>query len=114
MTDLIEKYFEAFNNKDLNTLSELYADNVILNEWNENVFEGKDAVLAANKKLFDRYENVNIEILTSGIDDVSSSTLYISLNEIAVTLDDEVHITVVDVIEIIDDKIRSITAYRGF
>lgn len=114
MTDLIAQYFEAFNNKDLNTLSELYADNVILNEWNENIFTGKEAVLKANKELFDKFNNICIEILTSGIDDVSSSTLYISLNEIAVTLDDEVHINVVDVIEIIDDKIRSITAYKGF
>ena len=114
MTDLVKTYFEAFNNKDLNTLSELYADNVILDEWNENIFVGKDAVLNANKELFDKYTNVNIEILTSGIDDVSSSTLHISLNEIAVTLDDEVHIIVVDVIEILDDKIRRIIAYRGF
>lgn len=115
MTDLIKTYFDAFNNKDLTTLSELYADNIVLNEWNENVFEGKDAVLEENKKLFDKFGNVNISIISAGTDeDFITATSYISLNEISVILDDEVDITVVDIIEVIDNKIRSITAYRGF
>ena len=114
MTDLIKTYFEAFNNKDLETLSELYADNVILNEWNENIFTGKEAVLKANKNLFEKFNKINIEVLTSGIDDSATETLYVSLNEISVTLDDDTHITVVDIIDVVDNKIRSITAYRGF
>jgi ketosteroid isomerase-like protein len=115
MTELISKYFEAFNNKDLVTLSELYTDNVILNEWHENIFTGKEAVLAANKTLFDKFNSVVIEVLSSGVDEISNiSASYISLNEISVSLDDDTHITVVDIIEVVDNKIRGVMAYRGF
>ena len=114
MTELISKYFEAFNNKDLVTLSELYTDNVILNEWHENIFTGKEAVLSANKTLFDKFNSVVIEVLSSGVDEISNiSASYISLNEISVSLDDDTHITVVDIIEVVDNKIRGVTAYSN-
>lgn len=109
MNAIVEKYFEAFSNKDLNTLSELYHDDVVLNEWNENKFEGKKAVLEANRKLFALFNEINIMVNSSGEDE----KLPISLNEILVKLDDQ-FVRVIDVIQIKDDKITYIMAYRGF
>lgn len=115
MSNLITKYFEAFNNKDLDALSEMYADDVVLNEWNENVFEGKEAVLKANKELFEKFDKLNIKVCVTA--DRTNSFMpvsYTSLNEISVSLDDNTHITVIDVIEVERRKIIGIRAYRGF
>ena len=109
MNHIVEKYFQAFSTKDLNTLSELYADDVVLNEWNENKFEGKEAVLEANKKLFSLFNEIQIMVNASGED----TQLPISLNEILVKLDDQ-FVRVIDVIQIRDEKINYIMAYRGF
>ena len=68
-----------------------------------------------DKTLFDKFNSVVIEVLSSGVDEISNiSASYISLNEISVSLDDDTHITVVDIIEVVDNKIRGVTAYRGF
>ena len=109
MEQIIKSYFDAFCAKNLSKLSELYSDDIVLSEWGENVFVGKQAVLEANNNLFSKFTNISIEILSCGEDDL----LPVSLNEILVKLDDE-QVKVVDVITIIDNKITKINAYRGF
>jgi ketosteroid isomerase-like protein len=104
---VIEEYFEAFVNKDLERLSQLYSDDVVLSEWNENVFTGKEAVLQANADLFDKFENIGVVVKARG------ESGNISLNEIIVLLDD-ISVKVVDSITIQDEKIVYIMAYKGF
>jgi len=109
MIQLVQDYFDAFSAQNLEKLSELYSDTVILNEWNENVFVGKQQVLEANKKLFEQFKNIKIEVITSKTD----KDYRVSLNEIKVKLDTE-SVKVVDIIRFYNNKITSITAYRGF
>lgn len=105
--NIVTKYFDVFCKKDLEALSTLYADDVILNEWNSNIFVGKEKVLEANKILFEQFNKIEIEVITSGITNDKS------VNEIIVILDDA-HVRVVDVLTIEDEKIKYIMAYRGF
>ena len=95
---VIEEYFDAFVNKDLARLSELYSDDVVLSEWDENVFTGKEAVLQANADLFSKFKKIGILVRARG----ESGT--ISLNEIIVNLDD-VSVKVVDSIAVHNEKI---------
>lgn len=104
---IVNLYFEYFCKKDLEALNELYADDVILNEWNSNIFIGKEKVLQANKKLFEEVGLLEIDVKTSGITEDRS------VNEIIVSLDNAL-VKVVDVLQIQDGKIKYIMAYRGF
>jgi len=104
---IIEEYFEAFVKKDLTKLAELYSDDVVLSEWDENIFSGKEAVLKANAELFNKFENIGVVIKARG------ECGNISLNEIIVNLND-VSVKVVDSITVQDEKIIYIMAYRGF
>ena len=109
MIQLVQDYFDAFSAQNLEKLSELYSDNVMLNEWNENVLVGKEKVLEVNKKLFDQFKSIRVEVVSSSTDE----DYRVSLNEIVVKLDDQ-KVKVVDIIRFFDNKITSITAYRGF
>ena len=105
----MQDYFDAFSAQNLEKLSELYSDNVMLNEWNENVLVGKEKVLEVNKKLFNQFKSIRVEVVSSSTDE----DYRVSLNEIVVKLDDQ-KVKVVDIIRFFDNKITSITAYRGF
>jgi ketosteroid isomerase-like protein len=107
MENVIEEYFDAFVNKDLQKLSSLYDDNIVLSEWDKNIFTGKEAVLKANEELFNKFENIGVVIKAR------ASQNNRSLNEIVVHLDD-IEVKVVDSIKVINDKIVYIMAYRGF
>jgi hypothetical protein len=50
---LSEKYFEYFSEKNVEALSKLYSDTIILTDWNGK-WNGKENVLDENKKLFER------------------------------------------------------------
>ena len=80
---VIEEYFDAFVNKDLVRLSELYSDDVVLSEWDENIFNGKEAVLQANADLFSKFEKIGVLVKARG------ESGNISLNEIIVNLEEE-------------------------
>ena len=110
MIQLVEDYFSAFCAQNLEKLSELYADTIMLNEWNANIFVGKEKVLEANKQLFNQFKSIRIEVISS----VTDNDYRVSLNEIVVKLDDQ-KVRVVDIIRFNPDlKINNITAYRGF
>jgi len=104
---IVKQYFDAFNNRNLDKLAVLYADGVILSEWDEHVFVGKERVLEANKKLFDAEPTLHISIVTAG---VTNNT---SVNEILVYVSTGI-VKVVDSIKVENGKIVKIMAYRGF
>jgi hypothetical protein len=55
----LEKYFETFSNQDLDGLNEMFADEVILADWDIRA-EGKEAVLEANKNIFQSVDTINV------------------------------------------------------
>lgn len=53
----LEKYFETFSNQDLDGLSRMFSDDVILVDWEINA-SGKDEVIEANKKIFQSVDTI--------------------------------------------------------
>lgn len=107
MNSIVQKYFTAFSKKDLSTLSELYGEDVVLWEWGQRVFMGKQEVLTANEELFKSSEQ--LAVLVQGYAE-SDDKFYV---ELGIMLDDRV-VSVLDVITLKNDKIVSVQAYRGF
>ena len=100
-------YFEAFSNKNLEKLSELYADNVTLSDWSPLFYDGKENVLDANKNLFDSVDSVQITLKRFGI---NTHTVFA---EIDILINDDTQLFVVDILEYDkDNKIKSIRAYK--
>jgi ketosteroid isomerase-like protein len=109
MNDILTQYFAAFAAKDLSTLATLYDDDVVLWEWGTNVMMGKADVLAANRQLFDSVTTLRVMVHGHApFDDTGKSC-----TELSLFLDQHM-ISVVDVIQVVDGKIRSVSAYRGF
>lgn len=106
----LEKYFDTFSNQDLNGLSEMFADDVILADWDIRA-EGKEAVLEANKNIFQSVDTIRVipyfyyvgeEGYAVEIDVVVNSGL-----------DTEEVLQVVDIISFNDEGlIQSVEAYK--
>lgn len=107
MNKVIEQYFKALSNKNLPVLEALYHDDVVLWEWGQRVFLGKDKVLIANVELFNSAENLTI--LTQSYAEAGDKFYC----EISIMMDEKM-ISVLDVITVQNDKIVSVQAYRGF
>ena len=55
----LEKYFDTFSNQDLEGLSKMFADDVILADWDVRA-EGKETVLEANKNIFQSVDTIKV------------------------------------------------------
>lgn len=104
---LATQYFETFSRKDLDGLGVMFTGDVTLRDW-EISAAGIDDVLAANKKIFDSVESIQVTPLH----------LYQDTNtvaaEISIVVNGTVHLKVVDIITFNDSgKIVSIKAYKG-
>lgn len=98
-----DKYFEAFNNKDLDTLSTLYSNDIRLIDWDIDI-EGKEEVLNANKGLFDLEFTLELH-KTHQIENIT-------FNEITITIGEDV-LNIMDVITFNENyQIENITAYK--
>jgi len=99
-------YLKAFSEKDLASLETMFAENVILTDW-EGQMIGKENVLAFNQTLFSQLGHIRIDLDKIAI---GHNTVMV---EILIVLDNKVKIPVVDVIDFDqDDKIREIRAYK--
>jgi hypothetical protein len=106
------KYFEAFSNKDLDTLEALYAQNVYLRDW-QGTHVGMYAVLTENKRLFADADAIVLRPVALHCD-LDASTIAAEL-EIMISAGEETHcFPVVDIVEFNEAKeIVSIRAYKG-
>ncbi len=106
-------YFAAFENKDLDQLSDMFTPIVTLKDWNLSVF-GRPAVLEANAKIFNDIEKIKIDVQK-----LHMAGLNVVIAELLIMADEEEPLPVVDIITwttrgpIRDRKISSIVAYRG-
>jgi hypothetical protein len=99
-------YIKAFGEKDLSSLETMFADNVILIDW-DGMLVGKENVLAFNQTLFSQLGNIQVDI-----DKVAIGHETVML-EIKVILDSNTKIPVVDIIDFDqDNKIKQIRAYK--
>ena len=58
---ITKNYFKFFNEKNTIKLASLFANNVVLEDWNINV-TGKEKVIRANKKIFDSNPYIKVKI----------------------------------------------------
>jgi hypothetical protein len=106
--ELLRNYLTAFADKNLNMLEFMFSDDVILHDW-DILATGKEAVLAANKNIFDNVNNIIINIDNFSEDRTDNNLMFAQLE---VIVDDKI-INVVDVIKFDkNDKITKISAYK--
>lgn len=106
----LEKYFKTFSNQDLNGLSEMFSEDVILVDWDINA-SGKEEVLEANKKIFQSVDTIDVVPYFYYVGDESYAVeIDVIVN---VGKETEETIQVVDIISFNEDGlIQSIEAYK--
>ena len=107
MIEIACNYFEAFSNKDLDTLIKLYSEDVTLADWEPLFFDGKNSVLEANKNLFGSVDSLNIVVKRIGLNDKNVFA------EIDILINNTIQLFVVDILEFDEfNQIKSIRAYK--
>ncbi len=102
--DLTKQYFKYFSNKDIDSLSELFSEDITLKDWSVSA-SGKEQVLNVIKSIYNTSEQIAITpCLLVGDDEVIMAEILIHINSDI--------LEVVDVIEYRDGKIKSIRAYK--
>lgn len=100
-------YLKKYAEKDLDSMEELFSENILLRDWKICV-EGKEKALKETQKNFENAESIEIEVLATyeNKDTVAA--------ELKIVVDSTEELYVVDVITInIEGKIASIRAYLG-
>ena len=116
MKNTLLEYFDAFNNKDLDKLSQLYAEDIDVVDWATH-HSGKEQALLANGAMFDSFGHVSIRHKDSLIYEGDNAIAC----EIAIILSSGVHpgmkeraVAAVNIIEFNNDaKISAIKLYLG-
>jgi hypothetical protein len=105
--DKVLQYFKYFSNKDLDSLSELFAEDIRLEDW-EIAEATKEKVVEANKKIFDSVESIIVKPLYFYYDNEDSFAV-----EILIVINDNEFLEVVDIIRFNEDGlIDSVKAYK--
>ncbi len=104
LSPLIQKYFEAFINKDLKVIEGIISENVSLKDWSA-IAVGKKDVLDMFANIFKTFHKIDVHIL-SNIDNGAKSAV-----EMLIYLDD-INIKVVDIITYTENFISEISAYK--
>jgi hypothetical protein len=105
------RYFDTWNLHDASRLKGLFAAEATLRDWDVEV-AGRDAVVAANAKIFAAVPGIKIEVLTTHVAIHTLTTVC----EILVRTNNEKGevLKVVDVISFDEEsKIVSVRAYKG-
>jgi hypothetical protein len=104
LVGLTKKYFQCFCDQNVDGLSEMFADDIKLKDWANDV-SGKEAVLEVIKGIYVAAVHVDItpDLITSEGNTVMA--------EILITAGSAA-LEVVDVIEFENDKIKAIRAYK--
>lgn len=107
LKDIVLNYFDCFSEKNISSLKDFFSKDIILKDW-EIEANGIDAVIAANKNIFNNVKSIFVEI----------KNLYqdknIVIGEIKILINQSETLNVVDIFEFNEkDKIKSIFAYKG-
>tara|TARA_Y100001937_G_C6933568_1_gene247108 strand:- start:72 stop:467 length:396 start_codon:yes stop_codon:yes gene_type:complete len=119
----LRKYFQAFADKNIEVLTEMFTDDIILIDWN-NTFTGKDQVVNEVQGIFANFKTIKLEVT-----DIFSSLNIINADrgettvsipkydsfacEIVIVFDDLEPLYIMDLIEFDDEgRIKKLTAYN--
>lgn len=105
--DTFKHYLDRYQNKDLDAVAEMFADNILLRDWKISV-QGKQAAVAETRKNFQNAETIDIEVLNCMSNETSVS------GELKIIVDSTEVLYVVDVLTFDTyGQISSIRAYIG-
>ena len=76
----LRKYFQAFADKNIEVLTEMFTDDIILIDWN-NTFTGKDQVVNEVQGIFANFKIIKLEVT-----DIFSSLNIITVSYTHLTL----------------------------
>lgn len=108
LRELSINYFDAFSNRDIVRLSEMYHDDIKLIDWVVDV-EGKQNVLDVNQSLFDL--DFVLELLE--IEEIQNTDVLKTINRISIHIKAQPPLKVLDVITFDEDgKITKIYAMK--
>jgi len=102
------KYFDAWNNHDLNRLCALTSVDITLEDWEIQAI-GRDKFLNANEKIFSDNDGINAKLINSFV----NAEEVIAILEITIPEGNE-KLAVIDHFKFSGGKISQIKAYRGF
>ena len=107
LKEITLKYFQDFSNKDISSLKKVFANDIVLRDW-EIEAKGIDAVIKANQNIFNNVISIVVD----------PQNLYqegnIVIGELKIVINDSEMIYVVDLLEFNkDNKIKRIFAYKG-
>ena len=119
----LRKYFQAFADKNIEVLTEMFTDDIILIDWN-NTFTGKDQVVNEVQGIFANFKTIKLEVtdIFSSLNiinaDRGETTVSIPKDdsfacEIVIVFDDLEPLYIMDLIEFDDQgRIKKLTAYN--
>jgi hypothetical protein len=119
----LRKYFQAFADKNIEVLTEMFTDDIILIDWN-NTFSGKDQVVNEVQGIFKNFKTIKLEVtdIFSSLNiinaDRGETTVSIPKDdsfacEIVIVFDDLEPLYIMDLIEFDDEgRIKKLTAYN--
>ena len=119
----LRKYFQAFADKNIEVLTEMFTDDIILIDWN-NTFTGKDQVINEVQGIFANFKTIKLEVtdIFSSLNiinaDRGETTVSIPKDdsfacEIVIVFDDLEPLYIMDLIEFDNEgRIKKLTAYN--
>ena len=103
-----KQYLAAFSRKDVAGLGAMFAEGVVLRDWDVGTVSGKPAVLAANEKIFASVKSIEARPVAIHI---AGQT---AVAELEIHVDGKLALLVADVIDFdTDGLITAVRAYRG-
>ena len=106
------KYFQIFEDKDVDSLSAMFHEDIVLKDWNIQA-EGKESVLKANISIFESVESLNVCVDELHVSRWEGDKTVIAVLSITANGSDDI-LPVVDIIKFnSEEEIISITAFRG-
>ena len=107
-SQVVEDYISFFENKNIEVIENLFADDCSLTDWNFGEISGKENVINVFKKIFESFEKIKTETIHIHEDHDG-----IIILEMILFLDNE-EMLVADIFEFDkDDKIKALRAYKG-
>lgn len=103
----VKEYFQAFSNKDIDKLSEMFDDNAQVKDWEIDI-TGKKEILAHNQQFFDSISTIDINVI--GLANISEDYI---MADISILIDNTITVEVQDRITFnAAGKITRIKAYK--
>ena len=107
-SQVVEDYLDFFENKDIESIYDIFSDECSLTDWNIGTVTGKENVINIYKNIFDSVNTIGVNI-----SHIHEDITGILICEMVLSIDGG-EMLVADVFEFDDkDLIKSLRAYKG-